>query len=140
MKIYQGESSGDDAPNLTPMIDVVFLLLIFFLVAARFDEQERELPANLPQVVSAEPLAMTTDLIVNITKGGKFKGNAILANKIARAVYFMLQKGTGFDAERIVSSARQILIARTDVSPKAELEDGVLFLYVEDAKRWDNEL
>jgi transposase len=33
---------------------------------------------------------------------GKFKGNAILASKIARAVYYMLQKGTAFDAERVV--------------------------------------
>ena len=40
------------------------------------------------------------------SKNGKFKGNAILANKMARSVYFMLQKGTGFDAERIISTSR----------------------------------
>lgn len=34
-------------------------------------------------------------------KHGKFKGNAILANKIARAVYFMLKKGTAFDMEKL---------------------------------------
>lgn len=33
---------------------------------------------------------------------GKFKDNAILAGKIARAVYFMLQHGTAFDPERVV--------------------------------------
>lgn len=37
-----------------------------------------------------------------ISKHGKFKGNAILANKLGRAVYFMLQKGTAFDAELVV--------------------------------------
>jgi transposase len=37
-----------------------------------------------------------------VSKHGKFKGNAILANKLARAVYFMLQKGTAFDAELVV--------------------------------------
>jgi transposase len=37
-----------------------------------------------------------------VAKHGKFKGNAILANKLARAVYFMLQKGTAFDAELVV--------------------------------------
>ena len=37
-----------------------------------------------------------------VSKHGKFKGNAILANKLGRAVYFMLQKGTAFDAELIV--------------------------------------
>ena len=40
-----------------------------------------------------------------IAKHGKFKGNAILANKIARAVYFMLQKGTAFDAERVLATS-----------------------------------
>lgn len=37
-----------------------------------------------------------------VSKHGKFKGNAILANKLGRAVYFMLRKGTAFDAELIV--------------------------------------
>jgi len=37
-----------------------------------------------------------------VSKHGKFKGNAILANKLGRAVYFMLQKGTAFDPELIV--------------------------------------
>jgi len=37
-------------------------------------------------------------------KYGKFKGNAILASKLARVVYFMLQKGTAFDAEQLVAT------------------------------------
>jgi len=40
-----------------------------------------------------------------IAKHNKYKGNAILANKLARAVYFMLQTGTAFDPERVVSSS-----------------------------------
>ncbi len=40
-----------------------------------------------------------------IAKHGKFKGNAIMANKLARAVYFMLQNGTGFDPEQLVAHA-----------------------------------
>jgi transposase len=40
-----------------------------------------------------------------VAKHGKFKGNAILADKIARAVYFMLCKGTAFDAERLIATA-----------------------------------
>jgi transposase len=40
-----------------------------------------------------------------VAKHGKFKGNAILADKIARAVYFMLQKGTAFDAERLIATS-----------------------------------
>ena len=40
-----------------------------------------------------------------VAKRGKFKGNAILASKLARAVYHMLQTGTVFDAERVVATS-----------------------------------
>lgn len=39
--------------NLTPMIDVVFLLLLFFLTASRFGSNEGMLPANLPARAAA---------------------------------------------------------------------------------------
>ena len=34
--------------------------------------------------------------------GNKFKANTVLAIKLARAVYYMLRTGTGFDPERLV--------------------------------------
>ena len=37
-----------------------------------------------------------------VSKYGKYKGNAILSNKLGRAVYFMLRNGTAFDAELMV--------------------------------------
>lgn len=43
------------------------------------------------------------EMITN--KHGKFKGNAILAAKLGRAVYFMLQKHRPFDAERLISTS-----------------------------------
>lgn len=51
----------------------------------------------------SHPLIKTyADLL--IAKHGKFKGNAILGNKIARCVYFMLQKGTVFDVEQLIAT------------------------------------
>jgi transposase len=38
------------------------------------------------------------------SKTGKYKANAILANKMARAVYFMLKNGTAFDVEQLAGS------------------------------------
>ena len=64
--------SDSEGPNLTPVIDVVFLLLIFFLVATRFDQEERELTVQLPVVVQAQPLSMTSEVIVNINRTGEF--------------------------------------------------------------------
>ena len=59
-------------PNMMPLIDVVFLLLIFFLMASRFEQEERELKVVLPEVAEAQPLAMTQELVINITPEGKY--------------------------------------------------------------------
>ena len=67
------ETVEDAGPDLTPVIDVVFLLLIFFLVATEYHQEERELDVVLPEVTQAQPLAMTKELIVNITKAGEYK-------------------------------------------------------------------
>lgn len=67
------DSAESEGPNLTPVIDVVFLLLIFFLVATEYHDAERELDITLPEVAQAQPLAMTPELIVNITNEGRYK-------------------------------------------------------------------
>jgi biopolymer transport protein ExbD len=60
-------------PNMMPLIDVVFVLLIFFLVVSEFKHQEREMKVVLPEVVEAQPLtAKLDDLVVNITAEGKY--------------------------------------------------------------------
>ncbi|RMF96956.1 MAG: biopolymer transporter ExbD, partial [Planctomycetota bacterium] len=45
-------TSREEMPtlNLAPMIDVVFLLLIFFLVGTKFSELERKIRLQLPEV------------------------------------------------------------------------------------------
>ncbi len=59
-------------PNMMPLIDIVFLLLIFFLMASRFEQEEKELNVTLPEVTEAQPLAGTQELIINITPDGKY--------------------------------------------------------------------
>jgi biopolymer transport protein ExbD len=59
-------------PNMMPLIDIVFVLLIFFLMASRFEQEERELKVALPEVVEAQPMAMTQELVINIAANGRF--------------------------------------------------------------------
>jgi len=49
----------DDLPaiNLTPMIDIVFNLIIFFMVSTRFTEIERKVDLSVPQVGSTASLS-----------------------------------------------------------------------------------
>ncbi len=59
--------------SLTPLIDVVFLLVIFFLVTSRFSEEERRMDINVPDATAAQPLiAVPKELIININKAGEY--------------------------------------------------------------------
>ena len=71
VRIHKGASLG--SLSLTPLIDVVFLLLIFFLVATRFEQEERDMDINLPRASAAQPtIAPQKELFVNVTKDGQF--------------------------------------------------------------------
>ena len=53
------EREDQNAINLTPMIDIVFLLIIFFMVSTKFselNEAERDLSINVPTVSDASAL------------------------------------------------------------------------------------
>lgn len=69
VKIQKGTALG--ALSLTPLIDIVFLLLIFFLVATRFAEEDREMDVELPTASEAKPLIVQPkEIFVNIDQNG----------------------------------------------------------------------
>ena len=64
------------AVNLTPMIDVVFLLIIFFLVGTKFYELEREISVRLPEASDARPLTKPPqEIIINVARDGAITVN-----------------------------------------------------------------
>jgi biopolymer transport protein ExbD len=72
MLIKAQESTSSPAIELTPLIDMVFLLLIFFLVATTFHQTEREMQIALPVANSAGPIsASLRELIVNVDVEGR---------------------------------------------------------------------
>ena len=59
--------------SLMPLLDVIFLLLIFFLVATRFAEEERELDVLLPDASEAQSLTSKPgELFINIDTQGRY--------------------------------------------------------------------
>ena len=57
--------------ELAPIIDMVFLLLIFFLVATTFHQTEREMQIALPAAASAGPIsASLREIVINIDADG----------------------------------------------------------------------
>jgi len=58
--------------NITPIIDMVFLLLIFFLVATKFADIERDIRVSPPSSRFARPLtAIPQEIVVNVTRDGR---------------------------------------------------------------------
>ena len=75
--------------EMTPMIDMVFLLLIFFLVATTFNQDEREMQIALPFAASSAPFSsMLQELIINIDKDGTFilSGREVSPEELATIV------------------------------------------------------
>lgn len=71
---FQSEISQTEELNLTPMIDVVFNLLVFFLLGSTFVNDEQKLELELPRVQSAAPLTEAPDeLTVNVLADGTIK-------------------------------------------------------------------
>jgi len=66
---------ADELPhiNMTPMVDVVLCLLIFFMVATRFyDWDESQFTVRVPQVSDAAPLTSAPeDLLLSIRSPGE---------------------------------------------------------------------
>ncbi len=60
------------APDLTPLIDVVFLLLIFFMVATTFDDRGG-MRIELPKSQLAKPEEVTEKISVLVTKDFQLK-------------------------------------------------------------------
>ena len=72
MLIKVPEAQTGVSIEMTPMIDMVFLLLIFFLVATTFQQTEREMQIALPMASSSEPIsAVLQELIINVDLDGR---------------------------------------------------------------------
>ncbi|MFK7735104.1 MAG: ExbD/TolR family protein [Pirellulaceae bacterium] len=67
-------ASGTATINMTPMIDVVFLLIIFFLVSSHLAKQENSVKLDLPEAVSAlDDGAQRATFVVNVLADGAWQ-------------------------------------------------------------------
>ena len=77
---FRAETTADESPgvDLTPLIDVVFLLLIFFMVSSTFRE-ETVLAVDLPKANSGAALNQPPPVEIVVTANGEYfvKGSAL---------------------------------------------------------------
>ena len=74
MKFRRQGSQEDVSVNLTPLIDVVFLLLIFFMVSTTFTK-ETHLAVNLPESGGSVQVKQAKQVEVIISREGEFAVN-----------------------------------------------------------------
>lgn len=81
MKFQTREPEKADFP-LAPMVDVVFLLLIFFIATMQYTQSERELNVSVPVAEEGADARQTVgEIIVNVRESGEVVVDKSVMNK-----------------------------------------------------------
>lgn len=96
MKFRSRKDARDLSIDLAPLIDVVFILLIFFMVTTTFDRSS-ELRIDLPEAsATAAKQDMADTLEIAIDSKGQFYLNQVKVNGTSRkTLYLALSKVVG---------------------------------------------
>lgn len=93
--------------QMAPLIDCVFLLLIFFLVATTLKKVDRELPLDLPKsAASIESRVEDTTLVIGVDKlgaihlGGERITLSMLHDRLKQAAAVSREQRVRIDADR----------------------------------------
>lgn len=118
--------------NLSPMLDVVFIMLIFFIVVASFVKEDG-LPVTLPQRINDVPIDIES-ISITVEATGTFivNGRAMTSTSVApyvRALYaenpeasFGVLLGAGSKVKDAVIAIEAGRLIGLDVVPIARLE------------------
>lgn len=92
--------------NLTPLIDVVFLLLIFFMVSTTFT-RETQLRVELPEAVASPSEAVADELVILIEADGSYAidGERLARSDIETLLEAIRSRQSGDPDQRIVIAA-----------------------------------
>ena len=95
MKFTRRPPSRAPALALTSMLDVIFLLLCFFVTVSVFSQWENEISIQLPSAATAqEPDRLPGEIVVNLSKAGEVSVNGLklglddLRSRLARISKF----------------------------------------------------
>ena len=113
MKLERYKKRGELLLELTPLIDVVFLLLIFFLVATTFDDVKGGIKIELPQstikeIADIKEIQVLIDknknIILNYKEAGKKEQISVnkdnLKNKLAEKLSNSVEKNIIISADK----------------------------------------
>ncbi len=140
MKLLQKRKESIDL-NVTPLIDVVFLLLIFFMVSTSF-ERQYQIPLTLPEANSTSPDKELDFIRISIDANNKIYVNgrpaeqadaASLRQLLEQESQDMPEPTIVIDADeaaqhqfviRVIDTARQLKITKINLATQIADEAG----------------
>ena len=74
MRIRRNSNGGDaDIINMSSLLDVMFILIIFFLATTTFKEEETDAQVSLPSDTEGKPLSsQQRTIVINVRKSGAY--------------------------------------------------------------------
>ena len=126
---FEGTRRSGQAPNLTPLIDIVFLLLVFFMLTAHFVRDEG-LPIELPEAASAQSLEDQKPVEIKISSSGQITVTGkqikvenlsdylspLLAGRDEKRVMIRGDKDVGLgDSVKVIDAARLVGATGVDI-------------------------
>ena len=117
---FHGDATASSEINLSPLIDVVFLLLIFFIVTTVFVE-ETGVEVSKPRAASSQDLEKQAILIAVTADGRVYQGGREIGSDGVRAVVAALLEEDGEKPVIIRADARAATQATVDVIDGAKL-------------------
>ena len=113
--------------NLTPLIDVVFLLLIFFMISTQF-KAAAELDLDLPTASAAQSTGDTQSVLVTVTKTGQYAVDQVRLSAPTEASLTVALQGTsglgtrGVRLEADADASHQSVVTVLSVLSKLNVE------------------
>jgi len=104
MRTIKDSGRTTASANMTPMIDVVFLLIIFFLVSSHMAKQENHLPLDLSAASTHQVNeTLSKRMTINITSEGYVQIGAVMVekNRLAKLLVEHQSQHEGSAAVRI---------------------------------------
>ena len=102
MSFAQPMQPARRAVPLAPLLDIMFLLLIFFVTTSNFRDVEQQLDVNLPAAQAAQSAQpASTEVVINV----KADGTMTVANNVLTGdeLYSLLRElVTQFPGERVI--------------------------------------
>lgn len=117
MRVRDDEGVEDAEFSMAPMIDVVFQLLIFFMVSTTYATREKELGVELPTARSGEEAGGSAEeLLINVFRDGRvtLDGRAVDERELARRLDDAARRNRGSQVtirgDRLTSHERIVAV------------------------------